>query len=234
MHITLLLTTFSHCILHYSFLLIYSTLACINIYAEITFHNTLDYWTYLKNNQDIVDSINYSDIGKNVHSSLKVVSENFSHTKVKQKGTRGDFLPFSRNGGFQDELNTFSNSLSSDNVKSTLAEQISGKHLSIDNSDHIRDIADVQSEGNDVSNENEFKWNHSLRISGSLMKNKINADSTRKAHLSTAISKPLEFDRKCAWDIHWAAVSKSNYLFVIYYSCQNLGRKSCSGILNLK
>lgn len=59
----------------------------------------------------------------------------------------------------------------------------------------------------DLDNGNLHSEFNGASISDSIIKNRKNVDNLRKTNLSPVVSKPLEFDRKCAWDIQWAAVS---------------------------
>lgn len=231
-------------------------MACINIYAEITFHNILDYWSQLKNNQDVSGTVNHAGHGKHtLHSSSKLQPDDFPLSKMKANDSGEDFFPFSRNGTLIDEPAVSSTMQSSDNVKLSLADRISGKELpSLNKPDHMRNSAEGSSDislDNGRSYSNDVKWNsnkdasdfglksmkflpnandkfdaentklHSefngTKFSGSSMKNKINADNFRKINLSPVVSKPLEFDRKCAWDIQWAAVSTINLILIFMF-----------------
>lgn len=211
----------------------------------------------MKNNQDVSGTVNHAGHGKHtLHSFSKIQSDDLSLSKMKAKGSGEDFFPFSRNGTLIDEPTVSGTIQSSDNIKLSLADRISGKELPLLNkSDHMRNSAERSSDislDNGRSHSNDVKWNsnkdtsefglksmkflananekfdaenvklHSefngTKFSGSSMKKKINADNFRKINLSPVVSKPLEFDRKCAWDIQWASVSKINLILIcIFY-----------------
>lgn len=242
-------------------------MACINIYAEITFHTILDYWSYLKNNQDVSSIANHVGHGKHAtSSSSKALTDDFSLSKMKNKDISEDFLPFSRNGTLNHEPVVSSTMNSSDNMKLSLADRIAGKELpTLSKSDSLRKSV----EGSDISYHNsrsysnDLKWNsnkdtpelgfkstkllanaddkvdmedtklHSEfngnKFSASSLKNKISSDNFRKFNLPPVLSKPLDFDRKCAWDIQWASVSKINLIcmpqvkfpIIIYFLIKN-------------
>lgn len=232
-----------------------SVLGCINIYGEITFHNVLEYWTLLKNDQDLSNSLNYSGQGRSNLTSSKFISDDLPHTKIKSKDSVDDFH-FSKGNSLLEESTFVSNSVrpgeTVKSVSSVLSDHVSSKPFS--GSDQLRDSAHLSSDLNDMTNGNdrsynfasqngEYKWNsmrdtsdfapkpkkylsgssdkadldHSKlhsefngsKISSSLIKTRMNSDNIRKANLSPVISRPLEFDRKCAWDIQWASVSKN-------------------------
>ncbi|GFV07153.1 WD repeat-containing protein 35 [Trichonephila clavipes] len=158
-------------------------LACINIYGEISFHSISDVNTLiLKKYPNILST----------HSSIKGSKQSGSEFETQFFKVKESDLSMEPNGLLDkrdgDENSNFSRTsfIGSHQVKGSNRKELSDSLKS--------------SFGEKVDTSSKMIGDHHNKSGRSKL-----IDSFRTKNLSPVVSKPLEFDRKCAWDIQFAS-----------------------------
>lgn len=155
-------------------------MACINVFGEITFHAISDCWNSSKS---------YSDANPLSSKRAPLESKHF------QKTTES---------GIIDET-------SDSRISRTKANYNSVKTgtFSFSNSLEPNGVLLDNEENDNFGGFQHQKWRSSKTASDSLSgfgeKSQFSSRSDSRSEIVS--SKPIEFDRKCAWDILWASVS---------------------------
>ncbi|CAL1291163.1 unnamed protein product [Larinioides sclopetarius] len=164
-------------------------IACINNYGEITFHSVSDYY---KNQAEMntLSSKKSSDLLSMHFSDFQ------SGTKSKQSGS--DFeTQFSRTRE-SELLSSESNGMILDNNSDGDENSNFARQAKFKNKKELSDSLASLGETRDLNSSKMFNDNRNFG------KNKF-GDNSRAKNLSPVVSKPLDFDRKCAWDIQFAS-----------------------------
>lgn len=169
-----------NCYYIYNFFNFSRVLACINIYGEITFHSVSEYY---KSPQK---------------GSSARASNPLRQNSTKSKQPSSDFdLQFPK-ANEPDSIAISSRIISEPNgILLDSAEDHPNKWQ------HRKELADS------LAGLGEKKESKKM---GDFSSQKVGAkgrgsNSARSKNVSPVLSKPLPFDRKCAWDIQWASVS---------------------------
>ncbi|XP_042899880.1 WD repeat-containing protein 35 isoform X2 [Parasteatoda tepidariorum] len=152
-------------------------MACINVFGEITFHAISDYWNSSKNHSD--------------SNPLSIKRSSFDSKQPFQKTTES---------GIIDETSDSRISRSKANFNSMK----SGK-FSLSNSLEPNGIMIDNEESESFGGFQQQKWRSSKTVSDSLSGFGEKSNFNSRSDATTVSSKPIEFDRKCAWDILWAS-----------------------------
>ncbi|KAF8790747.1 WD repeat-containing protein 35 [Argiope bruennichi] len=167
-------------------------IACINIYGEITFHSVSEYY---KNQADTktLSSKKSSDLLSLHFSDFQ------SETRSRNKEFGSDLeTQFSRTK--ESDLSSESNGMILDNSRDGDDNSNFARQAKFKNKKELSDSLATLGETHDFNSSKMFN-DHRQRNFG---KSKFN-DNARTKNLFPVVSKPLDFDRKCAWDIQFAS-----------------------------
>lgn len=164
-----------------SIYIFYRVLACINIYGEITFHSVSEY---------------YKSPQKGSSARANPARQNSIVPKSKQPSSDFDLQ-------FPKANEPDSIAISSRIISEPNGILLDGAEDHPNKWQHRKELAESLAGLGEKKDSKKMGDFPSQKVGGKGR----GSSSARSKNVSPVLSKPLPFDRKCAWDIQWASVS---------------------------